>query len=116
MENIEVLVTKFREKTLEILDCLNNGKFEGLEALFSDREAIIEIFKKNPQFYTKEKIVEELKKTDIMELDDKIKELTVQNMRDIKGKLDNINKDKFIRKKYYNGFSGNSMFFNKKIY
>lgn len=116
MESTEALVTKFREKTLGILNCLNNGNFEGLEALFSDREAIIEIFKKNPEFYTKEKIAEEFKKTNIMKLDDKIKELTVRNMRDIKEKLDNINKDKFIKKKYYNGFSGNSMFFNKKIY
>ncbi|KOF55882.1 hypothetical protein AGR56_02310 [Clostridium sp. DMHC 10] len=49
-----------------------------------------------------------------MELDVKIKELTVKNMKDIKEKLEDISKDKFIRKKYYNGFSGNSLFFNEK--
>lgn len=116
MEDAKALMIKFRKKTLEILNCFNNEDFDKLNELFADREAIIDIFKQNPQFYTKEKITEELKKTDIMELDAKIKELTVKNIKTVGEKLENINKDKFVKKKYYNGFSGNPMFFNKKIY
>lgn len=116
MENTKNLISKFREKTLEILNCFNEESYEKLDGLFLDRENIIKIFKENPKLYTKEKITEELENTDIMELDIKIKQLMVKNMKDIKEKLQNINKDKFIRDKYYTGFSGNSLFFNKKIY
>lgn len=116
MEDTRVLVTRFREKTLDILNCFSNEDFDKIIELLQDREAIIQMFKENPELYTKDKIAEEFKKTDIMELDVKIKELTVKNMKAIKEKLESINTDKFIRKKYYNGFSGNSLFFNKKIY
>lgn len=116
MEDTKTLITSFREKTLDILNCFNNEDFDKLNGLLQEREAIIKMFKENPNIYTKEKIGEELKGTDIMELNDKAKELIVKNMKDIKEKLENINKDKFVKKKYYNGFSGNSMFFNKKVY
>lgn len=116
MENTEALITKFREKTLEILNCFNNEDFDKINELFMDREAIIQIFKENPKVYTREKIVKELNETDIMELDAKIKELTIKNIKVVNEKLEKINKDRLVRKKYYNGFSGNSLFFNKKIY
>lgn len=116
MEDTRTLITRFREKTLDILNCFNNEDFNRLNELLQDREAIIKIFKENPNIYTKEKISEELKGTNIMQLNDKVKELIVKNMKDIKEKLEDINKDKFVKKKYYSGFSGNSMFFNKKIY
>lgn len=116
MEDTKMLIASFREKTLDILNCFNNEDFDNLNKLFQEREAIIKMFKENPNIYTKEKIAEELKTTDIMELNDKVKELIVKNMKDIKEKLENINKNKFVKKKYYNGFSGNSMFFNKKVY
>lgn len=116
MEDTKTLVTRFREKTLDILNCFSNEDFDKANELLKDRELIIKIFKENPNIYTKGKIAEELKKTDIMELDAKIKELTIKNMKDIKEKLEEINTDKFIRKKYYTGFSGNSLFFDKKIY
>lgn len=116
MEDTKVLMAKFRQKTLDILACFNDEDFDRLNSLLQDRETIISIFKKNPEIYTKEKISKELKNTDIIKLDEKAKELIIKNMKNIKEKLENINRDRFIRKKYYNGFSGNSLFFNKKIY
>lgn len=116
MEDTKTLVERFRKITLDILNCFNNEEFDKINKLFFDRQMIIQIFKDNPELYTVDKISDEFKKTDIMDLDTKLKELTVKNIRDVKEKLDSINKDKFIRKKYYNGFSGNSLFFNKKIY
>lgn len=116
MEDTKTLITRFRQKTLDILNCFNSEDFDGLNSLLQDREKIIQVFKENPQIYAKEDISREIKNTDIMELDAKVKELIVKNMKDIKEKLEDISKDKFIRKKYYNGFSGNSLFFNKKVY
>lgn len=116
MEDTKTLVLKFRKKTLDILNCFGDESYEKLDGLFGEREDIIKIFKDNPGFYTKDKIKDELKNTDIMELDAKIKELTIENIKEIKEKLVSINKDKFIRGKYETGFSGNSLFFNKKVY
>lgn len=116
MEDTKILLARFRERTLDILNCFKNEEFDKLNELFLAREEIIKIFKENPDVYTKEKIAEELRKTDIMELDVKIKELTTKNIKIIGGKLQNINNGKLIRKKYHNGFSGNSLFFNKKVY
>lgn len=116
MEDTKVLVTRFREKTLDILNCFSNEDFDKIIELLKEREIIIQMLKENPDVYAKEKIAEEFKNTDIMELDGKVKELTIKNMKAIKEKLESINTDKFIKKKYYNGFSGNSLFFDKKVY
>lgn len=116
MEDTKVLVTRFREKTLDILNCFSNEDFDKIIELLKEREAIIQMFKENPDVYTKERIAKEFKNTDIEQLDVKVKELTIKNMKAIKEKLESINTDKFIKKKYYNGFSGNSLFFDKKVY
>lgn len=116
MEDTKTLVTRFREKTLDILNCFSDEDFDKISKLLEERKSIIQTFKENPEFYAKEEITEEFKKTNIMEMDAKIKELTVKNMKAIKEKLEEINTDKFIRKKYYTGFSGNSLFFDKKVY
>ena len=116
MEDVEGLILKFREKTIDMLKCFENEDYDKLQRLLIERQEIINLFEENSEFYNKNEIADELKKTDIMELDTKINELMHQNMSVIKEKLQIINSDSLIRKKYDNGFSGNSLFLNKKIY
>lgn len=116
MESTKELVKSFREKTVELLNCFDNEDYEKLQLLIDERQQIINTFEENPKLYHKQEVALELKKTDIMELDEKAVLLISNNMKDIKEKLKDINKDGLIRKKYNEGFSGNPLFFNKKIY
>lgn len=116
MESTNELVKSFSEKTVELLNCFDNEDYERLQLLIEERQQIINTFEQNPSLYKNEEIALELKKTNIMELNKKAEALIKKNMDEIKEKLQDLNNDKFIRSKYNNDFSGNSFFFNKKIY
>lgn len=116
MKNGKELILDFREKTIGMIECFENEDYDNLQRLLAERQKIINLFEENPEFYNKDEIAGELKKTDIMELDIKVSELIHQNMGDIKKKLQTINCDSLLRKKYNNDFSGNPLFFNKKVY
>lgn len=116
MNNVKELVLNFREKTIDMLKCFDSEDYYKLQILLSERQKIINLIEENPKLYNKKQIADEFKRTDIMELDKKVNELIHKNMIEIKEKLKIINSDILLRKKYNTGFSGNSLFFNKKIY
>ncbi len=116
MENTERLVKDFRDKTIKMLQCFSTKDFLMLNQLLGERQQIIDTFEKNPEIYTKDNIVMEIKNTNIMELDVKVKELIVKNMSDINKKLHSLGNELKIKKMYHVGFSGNPLLINKKIY
>lgn len=116
MESTEQLVKRFSEKTAELLKCFDDENYDRLQLLLDDRQQIINTFNENPEVYKKGQIALLLRNTDIADLDKKVELIIKSNMEDIKEKLQAIDNKGFINKKYNNGFSGNPLFFNKKIY
>jgi hypothetical protein len=99
-----------------MLQCFSTKDYLMLNQLLGERQQIIDIFEKNPEIYNKNNIVMEIKKTNIMELDVKVKELIVKNMGDINKKLHSLENEMKIKRMYHVGFSGNPLLLNKKIY
>lgn len=116
VENTEQFVRSFREKTVELLKCFDIEDYEKLQQLLDERQQIINTFEQNPKLYIKEQIAAEFRKTDIAELDKQAELLIKTNMEEIKEKLQTIGNADVIKNKYNIGFSGNPLFFNKKIY
>ena len=116
MESTEQLIKLFRDKTIKMLQCFSTEDYLMLNNLLGERQEIIDTLEGNPEIYTKNKIVIEIKKTDIMELDVKVRELIVKNMSDINKKLHSLGNELKIKKIYHVGFSGNPLLINKKIY
>jgi hypothetical protein len=116
MKDIKELVSSFKEKTNEMLECIKHEEYDKLLVLLSERKEIINYFEEKNEVYNKSEIVAELKSSGIMELDMQLSELISQNMRGFKEKIQNINSDDLLKKAYSTGFSGNPLLLNKKIY
>lgn len=113
MENLHVLVNEYAEATLELISCLEKSRYDNLDAALKRRQDIIEIFKTN-SFDNKE-LIKEFGSMKVEQLDSKAVNLLKYNMDTIKEKIRIINSDVFLKKNYNQGFSGNPLFFNKKI-
>jgi hypothetical protein len=116
MKDIKSLVSEYREKTVNMLIAIEQEDYDKLNLLIEERHKIIDLFMENPEDYDRNKIREEFKNNDIFELNKKVNELTEKKFLVVKEKLQSINSNISIKKKYNQGFSGNSLFFNKKIY
>lgn len=116
MKETEILVSEFREKTEKMLESIKQEDYDKLNQLIDERHKIIDIFKENPDYYDRNKIKEEFKVKDIFELNKEVIKLTKEKFLFVKEKLQWINSIMRIKNKYNPGFSGNSLFFNKKVY
>lgn len=115
MKDVKTLVLEYRDITVNMIDAVNEEKFEKLNVLIESREEILNTLKKL-EMYNKNEVVANFKNLDIMSLEKKVKKLTEDKFNDVKEKLRSINSNQIVNKKYYKDFSGNPLFFNKKIY
>ncbi|PJI09829.1 MULTISPECIES: flagellar protein FliT [Clostridium] len=116
MEDIQTLVSSFKEKTVKMISCFDTQNYDELNSLLKERQYIINSIQENLDFYGKKNIIKEFNNSDIVDIDKKVEKLINENLDIIKDKLKSINEKDFINKKYGNRLSGNAIFFNKKIY
>ncbi|SMC17915.1 hypothetical protein SAMN02745134_00458 [Clostridium acidisoli DSM 12555] len=116
MKDTKVLVSEYREKTADMLKAIEEEKYDRLNNLIQERQEILDIFKKTPKGYSANDITKEFQDNDLFSLDKEVIELTKKHFINVKEKLESINSNMGINKAYKKGFSGNSIFFNKKIY
>ncbi|WP_026881234.1 flagellar protein FliT [Clostridium akagii] len=116
MKDTKTLVSEYKEKTTDMLKAIEQEDYDKLNILIEERQKILDIFKENPEMYAKTEIASEFNNRDIFALDKEVSELTKKNFMEVREKLQSINSDASIKNKYNPGFSGNSLFFNKKIY
>ena len=113
MQDVHLLVTEFRNATVELINCLESNKYDELDAVLLKRQEIIDLFKDNS--FNKQELIEEFRLINIEELDNRATKLLQYNMETIKEKLRLLKSDMFLKKNYNQDFSGNPLFFNKKI-
>jgi predicted RNase H-like nuclease (RuvC/YqgF family) len=116
MKDTKVLVSEYREKTADMLKAIEEENYDRLNNLIQERQEILDIFKKTPEGYSVNEITKEFQDNDFFSLDKEVIELAKKHFIDVKEKLESINSNMGINKAYKKGFSGNSIFFNKKIY
>lgn len=116
MKDTKVLVSEYRDKTVDMLKVIEEEKYDKLNDLIQERQEILNIFKENPENYSINEITKEFEDNNLFSLDKEVIELTKKHFIDVKEKLESINSNMGINKAYKKGFSGNSIFFNKKIY
>jgi hypothetical protein len=116
MKDIRLLVSEYREKTVNMLKAIEQEEYDKLNLLLEERQKILDIFKENPEYYDRNQIAQGFMEKDILVLDEKVNDLAKKNFLIVKEKLQSINSEMIIKKKYNQGFSGNSLFFNKKVY
>lgn len=116
MKDTKVLVSDFRDMTVNMLESIKKEDYDKLNILIEQRQKIIATFEKNPEIYDKNTIQEEFKAKDIFRLDQEVNDLTKKHFLNIKEKLRSVSSNIKIKNKYNPGFSGNSLFFNKKVF
>lgn len=116
MKDTKVLVSEYREKTVDMLKVIEEEDYDKLNDLIQERQEILDIFKENPEGYSVNDLTKEFQDNNLFSLDKEVIELTKKHFIDVKQKLESINSNMGINKAYKKGFSGNSIFFNKKIY
>jgi hypothetical protein len=114
MEAIEDLLEEFRQKTLKITDYIKNGDYKNLNLLLEERQKILDIIKANENYYKNKDIKEQLENKEIVKLDEKINSDLKESIDDVRKKLREL-ENNLRQQKYHRGFSGKSMFINKKI-
>jgi predicted Zn-dependent protease len=116
MKETEILVSEFREKTEKMLESIKKENYDKLNFLIKERHKIIVMFMEKPEYYDRNTIREEFKAKHILELNKQVNELTKKKFLIVKEKLQSINSSMLIKNRYEPGFSGNSLFFNKKVF
>lgn len=116
MDTIKDLVSSFKNATVELLNCLESEQYEGLDKLFAERQRVIDTLKNSSSLYKASEVAEEIKKADIMEMDEKINKLIKEKMLKAKQNIDDIDRGNTARKSYGRRFPEQSVFINKKIY
>jgi molybdopterin-guanine dinucleotide biosynthesis protein len=114
METIENLLEKFRQRTLDMIECFKNEDYAKLNLLLEERQKILDILKDNEEYYKTKDIIKQLETKDIVKLDESINNILIESIDSVRRKLKELDNNS-KQQKYHRGFSGNAMFLNKKI-
>lgn len=95
--------------TFEIIECIQEGKYNKAQDLFDKRQEIIDKQINLKEF--KNKLIE----NDALSLDKKIKEILTKDMENTKSDIQNYKKTKSMNSSYMKNFSENINIFSQKV-
>lgn len=113
MNNLRELVLKFKNKTISIINCLENEDFEKLEEVLEERQGVIE--KINHLSYSKEDFSALAKEFDLIELENRCNKLFENKKSQAREELKKIAVNKNMNKQYNQCNYVDSIYFNKKF-
>ncbi|MCM0650458.1 flagellar protein FliT [Clostridium swellfunianum] len=104
---------RFKDLTINLIDCLEKEQYESLESLFNDRQAVIDDMSKLS--YTKESFKYISSEMQLMPLQQKLTLLMNKRRAEVKQELDKLSASKTASKSYNTKYKVDALFFNKKI-
>lgn len=113
MLDLKATLSKYKDDTLSLINCLESEDYDALEGLMNDRQALIDTM--NSSGFDREQFTMLCKEYDIMRLDSKIHAIMISRMSQIKAELKKIGLNKNVNNNYNMKMSVDSIFFNKKI-
>jgi hypothetical protein len=106
-------LVRFKELTIELIECLEKGYYDSLEELYDKRQYIIDDIDKlkySKEFFKAISIEQQL-----MPLQQKLTMLMNQRKTEARHELDTLSASKTASKSYNTKHKVDSLFFNKKI-
>lgn len=116
METLQILrqyLIRFKDLTINLINCLEKEEYEDLEVLFNDRQTVIDDISKLS--YSKENFKAITNELQIMPLQQKLTMLMNQRRGEVKQELDKMSASKTASKSYNTKHNVDALFFNKKI-
>jgi hypothetical protein len=113
LPRLRELLQSFKDITLSLINDIESGKVDELEALLNKRENYIE--EMNKLSYEKEEFKKLCLELDILLLQQKMTILINKKRSEIKNELDILHQTKNANSNYKKGFKVDSLYFNKKI-
>jgi hypothetical protein len=113
MDNLKELLSSYKEITSELLECLSNADYGGLDALLSRRGEIVDSIKVLD--YTREEFADACKSLDIMRLEKNLNSMMKERLEDTKKELKKAASGRNINNAYNRSYSVEPLYFNKKI-
>lgn len=113
MLDIKATLSKYKDDTLSLINCLESENYDALEGLMNDRQTLIDTM--NSSDFDKEQFAKLCREYDIVKLDSKLHDIMSSKMDLIKKEIKKIELNKNLNSNYNMKMSVDSIFFNKKI-
>lgn len=113
LQVLKQFLIRFKELTINLIECLEKEKYESLESLFNDRQIVIDDISKLS--YEKESFKAISSELQLMPLQQKLTILMNQRRGEVKQELDKLSASKTASNSYNTKYKVDALFFNKKI-
>jgi|GEM_PF-988201 len=110
---LNYVLLEYKNKTMEILKCAEEEKFDEIEKILRERQQIIENI--NTINYSKEEFILISKELDLLTIEEKVKNIMNKKKDKLKTEIENFLKGKNAKSSYTRSNYVDSIFFNKKI-
>lgn len=113
MKELELYLKKYKEYTVKIISCLEDGEYDLLNELLIQRGNIIK--KICDLECSKEEFKNKFSIMGLAELDEKMRNILIEKRDKIKNEMEKLNKSKNSTISYSRGFYRGSGIFSKKV-